>query len=265
MALLLAADCGWGLTVPARVEIDPQQVARVLTPVPGRITDVLVSVGDEVVKGQPLALIESLDADAAVAALLHAEAAVASAASALGKAEADLTRMRDLFDIQAIARKELRQAENDCAQSQAALLQARSAAQQAARRLEMWHLQPGVFGQKLVVRTPIAGKILERKVSAGVFWNDASAVLMTVADLRTVWVVADVAETQFRHIRLGARVAVRFAAYPGVVFAARMTYVGDVVDPVTRTVKIRAELGNPQGRLRPEMYGEVEVAGAGPL
>src|SRR6185312_15882982 len=87
--------------------------------------------------------------------------------------------------------------------------------------------------------------------------NDTSASVMTIADLSTVWVSSQVPETYIRFIQPGERVEIGLVAYPDETFAGRVLQIADTVDPQTRTVKVHAELNNPQGRFRPEMFGSI--------
>ena len=80
---------------------------------------------------------------------------------------------------------------------------------------------------------------------------------MTIADLGTVWVVADIPESSIRLVTLGERIDIELLAYPGESFKARVTQIADVVDSQTRTVRVRAEMSNPGGRFRPEMFGRI--------
>ena len=110
------------------------------------------------------------------------------------------------------------------------------------------------------MHAPISGKLLEIAVVEGEFRNDLSASLMTIADLSSVWVTSDVPETAIRLVKAGEPVTIHLAAYPGETFRGRVTQVGDTVDPETRTVKVRAELPNPGGRFKPEMFGTIQLA-----
>jgi cobalt-zinc-cadmium efflux system membrane fusion protein len=91
----------------------------------------------------------------------------------------------------------------------------------------------------------------------GEFRNDTSASLMTIADLSTVWVAADVPESYIRFVQIGEPVEINLVAYPGETFEGRVMRIADTVDPQTRTIKVRAEMQNPQERLRPEMFGSI--------
>jgi membrane fusion protein, heavy metal efflux system len=229
----------------------------VLLPVAGRITEVLVRFGDAVKKDQTLLTVESPDAETAASDYLQAEGNVAQANAALHKAQADLERVQDLFKGDAIAKKEVVAAETTAAQAKSILQQAQATLQQAKARLELLGLKPGTFGQKIAVRAPLSGKITEMTVVAGEFRNDLSSSLVTIADLSTVWISADVPESSIRLVKIGERFEVRLSAFPNEVFHSRVTRMSDSVDPQTRTVEVWAELANPQGRLRPEMFGEV--------
>ena len=250
-----------GVVAPARVGIDPNRLSKVLMPVPGRIEEVMARLGDRVEQGQAVVTLESPDADAAVGAYRQAEAAERQSEAALAKAEADYQRARDLREHGAVAQKDLLSAENDRAQAQGARETARAAREQARRKLELLGLQPTMFRQRVMVRAPISGKVLEVSVAPGEYRNDTNAPLMTIADLSRVWVSADVAEPAIGLIRVGDAVSITLVAFSGQGFTGRVARIADVVDPQTRTVKVHVELPNPDGRLRPDMFGAIRHAG----
>jgi cobalt-zinc-cadmium efflux system membrane fusion protein len=250
------------VVAPGRVIANPNRIARVLLPAPGRILEVLAGLGSAVERGQPLLAVESPDADGAIAGHRQAEAAERQAAAALTKAQADLARARDLYGVRAIAEKDLLSTQNDLAQAQGAAEVAQAARVQAGRRLELLGLKPTDFGQRVLVRAPINGKVLEVNVAPGEYRTDTAAALMTVADLATVWMASDVPESSVRLIRAGDAVTIGLLAYPGETFSGRVARVADALDPQTRTLKVYVELANRQGRLRPEMFGSVRHAGA---
>jgi len=80
---------------------------------------------------------------------------------------------------------------------------------------------------------------------------------MTIADMSTVWVAADIPEDRIRLIRPGETVEISMPAFPGERLTGRVRKIGDAVDPQTRTIKVRAELPNPTGRYRPEMFATI--------
>ena len=248
---------GREVVAPGRIVFDVGKISRILLPAAGRIDRVLVQLGDSVIPGQELLTLDSPEADLAVAECRQSEAALNQAHSAVAKAQADLERTNDLFVHQAIARKDVLGAEYDLALARATLDQAEATLTHFQRRLEILGLRPGEKRQKLAVTTMVAGKVIEISVTPGEYRTDTSASIMTVADLRTVWVISEVPENAIRFIEPGERVQLELVAYPGEVFYARVTRIADTVDPKTRTIQVRAELPNPGGRLRPEMYGRI--------
>ncbi len=244
-------------TAPGKVEVNPNQVSKVLLPVPGRVSEVLVHFGDAVRQNDPLLTVESPEADAAASAAMQAEAQVTDAQATLHKAQLDFDRVSELFKGDAIAKKEVVAAETTLSQARTAVRQARTLQQQAASKLDLLGLKPGSFRQRIVVRAPLSGKITEMTVVAGEFRNDLSASLMTIANLSSVWISAEVPESAIRLVKPGELFDVSLSAYPGEVFHSRVARMADAVDPQTRTLKVWAELGNPGGKLRPEMFGEV--------
>lgn len=245
------------ITAPGKIEANPNRTARVTTPLPGKVVSVSVRIGDAVTQGQPLVTIESAEADQAVADYLQAEAAASQQKAGVLKAQADLDRMKDLLEHEAVARKEVLNAENAFVQATTLLEQSRAVREQALRRLEILGLKPGVFGQPLTLKAPVSGKVIEMNVVPGEFRNDTNQPLMTIADLATVWVVSDVPEADIRLIRIGERVELELSAFPGQVMQASVRRIDDSVDPTTRTIKVRAELNNPGGDFRPEMFGRI--------
>lgn len=245
---------------PGKVEANANRLAHVTLQLTGRVTAVYAKIGDFVRQGQPLLTVESADADSAVSTSLQAQASVTQSKSALAKAQLDLNRQKDLFDHGAVPEKEVLNGQAVVVQMQAGVEQAQAAAEQSRRRLQILGISPGSFGQRVTVNAPISGKVLEMSVANGEFRNDLSVPLMTIADLSAVWVTSDVPETAIRLVKAGEPARIQLSAYPGETFLGRVTLIGDVVDPQTRTVKVRAELPNAGGRLKPEMFGNIQLA-----
>jgi cobalt-zinc-cadmium efflux system membrane fusion protein len=242
---------------PGKIEVNPNRIAHITLPVAGRIMNQTVKLGDTVQKGQLLFTVESPDADAASAAHLQALASINLAKAALLKGQKDLDRIKDLYEHKAIAQKEVVNAESTVSQAQALLDQSEALAKQAARKLEILGLKTGEFGQKVAVRSPMTGKVLEFLPTEGEYRNDTNLSVMTIADLSTVWVASDVPESQIRLIQIGEPLEIQLTAFPNETFHGRVTRLADTVDPQTRTVKVRAEMDNSRGRLRPEMFGSI--------
>lgn len=242
---------------PAKLEIDPSKYSRVLLPVPGRIVDVAVSVGEHVDAGDVLIKLDSPQTDAAIAEFRQAEADVAGAMAAIVKAERDLERVRGLYEHDAVAHKELLNAEAAHAKAKAELTRARAERHQTARMLKLLDVANGRRDHVIGVRAPISGKVLEVSVAPGEYHTDTTVPLMTIADLQTLFVAANVAEDSIRRITVGESVEIELVAFPHELLHAQVVRIADVLDPDSRTIEVIAKLPNPEGRFRPEMFGRV--------
>lgn len=245
------------IVAPGRVGFDVGRVSRILLPAGGRISRVLARLGDTVTAGQPLLELDSPEADAAITECRQAEASLQQSRAALNKAKADYKRNQDLWEHKAIAKKEVEAAENELAQTQAAVEQADASLVHCRRRLEILGLRPGITGQKLTIRAAQNGKVIESAVTEGEYHGETGATLMTIADMSIVWVTSEVPEQSIRFIERGEKVQVELVAFPGEIFDARVIRIADIVDPKTRTIQVQAELPNPRGRIRPEMFGRI--------
>ncbi len=242
---------------PGKIEADPNRMSHVVLPLSGRVSSVSVHLGDYVNRGQTLLQIESPDADLAMSTYMQSEAAINTAKSMVLKAQADYDREKDLLQNSAVAQKDVLTAESALSQAKASLDTATAVREQSERRLTLFGLKHDQYGQKVEVKAPISGKILEISVAPNEYRNDTNASLMTIADLSQVWVSSDVPETKIRFIQLGEQVDLQLEAFPDRVFHARVKRIADTVDPTTRTIKVQAELANPGGQLRPEMFGRI--------
>jgi len=256
------------LVAPARVIPNPNRISRLLPQVQGRVTRVMAQLGDHVEQGQPLVELDSPDSDAAIAGFLQAQAVERQAEATLTKAQTDLARATALYELRAIAEKEVVGARNDLAQATEGLEAARALREQARRKLELLGLTARSARQLVLVRAPISGKVIEVNVAPGEYRGAVSshsdtttAPLMTIADLQNVWVSADIPEPALRLVRVGERVSITFISLPDETFTGMVSRIGDVLDPQTRTFKVQVELPNPQGRLRPEMFASLQLLG----
>jgi membrane fusion protein, heavy metal efflux system len=242
---------------PGKVELNPGRVSRVALPMAGRVRQVLVGLGDGVRQGQAVLMLESPDTATLHSALRQAEANIFQAKANLAKAEADLSRARDLFANRALAQKEVLASETAVAQARSALEQGMASRDEMAGKLSLLGLAAGDMNQLISVRAPVAGKVVDVAVAPGEYRNDTSAAVLTIADLSTVWVAADVPESKIGLIRVGEPVSIALAAFPDRTFTGRVKRIADQVDPQTRTIKVRAELDNSQGQFRPEMSATI--------
>ncbi len=245
------------VVAPGRIEANPSRVSKIALPVAGRVRSVLVGLGDPVQENQPIILIESSEVPTLQSAHRRAEADMSQAQAALARAEADLQRVRDLFQNKAIAQKDVIAAESETARAKAAVAQAEATRDETVQRLHILGIEPGSADQTVVVRATVSGKVVDIGVAAGENRNDTSQPVMTLADLSTVWVSADVPESSIRLIRIGEPVSITLSAFPDRILTGHVTTIGDKVDVETRTIKVRAELANPRGEFRPDMFAQI--------
>jgi RND family efflux transporter MFP subunit len=119
------------------------------------------------------------------------------------------------------------------------------------------------FDGRVPVLSPIRGVVIERHVTDGQFVQSDSNPLLAVADLSAVWVVGDVFERDLSLVMASDSTVITTTAYPGEQFDGRVDYVSDVIDPMTRTAKIRVSVPNPKGRLKPEMFAAIALGVGG--
>ena len=234
-------------TATGKVNFNEDQMARILAPVAGQIIDLRAKVGDSVARGQTLFYINSRDAASAISEHLENR-------KDLELAEKHFALTKDLYDHQAASLVSLQQAEGD-------LAKAKTRAARSVKVLQVLGLNPNEDGMeaRISVKTPLNGKVVERSVTEGQFVQPDSNPLMIIADLASLWVLADIYENDLHRIRVGQKAEVTTAAYPDERFMATISRISDVVDPTTRTVKVRFLVSNPAARLKPEMFASVKI------
>lgn len=235
------------LVVPAVVEVDPARLIKMVPPVSGRIVELRKGLGDSVRAGEALFVLDSAD-------VAQAGSDAAKARAALALAQHNLRRQTELAQAEIGARKDLEQAESDFAQ-------ASSEAERAQGRLAQLGASAGGAGRQYTLRSALTGRVIELNGARGGFWNDTNAPVMTVADLSTVWVAASVREKDLAAVFVGQAAAVTLDAYEGEPVQGKVGYVSEVLDPDTRTVKVRIALDNRSGRYRPGMFAKVSFSG----
>jgi cobalt-zinc-cadmium efflux system membrane fusion protein len=249
------------LEVPGKVEPIPRSLARLAVPVPGRIREVRVTLGDRVSEGQVLLTLETPDVSELQSAWRQAQADVRQREAGVAKAESDVSRVHDLLANRAIAQKEVVVAETELAVATAALEQARATRDDVARRMRLLGVNAEQREALAAVRSPISGEVVEIAVAPGEYRSDTAAPAMTVADLARVWIVASVPESALARIQTGQPVTINVAAYPDEPFDGRIARVAGALDPETRSVRVIAELDNRRRLLKPEMFARVRYSG----
>lgn len=246
------------LEVTGRLALNEDASARVGTIVTGRVTRVLATVGDFVKKGQALIYIHSHELLDARADAAKAQAAVIEKEKALAYAKAELERADRLLAAKAISKREQAHAAANVIAATAELEQAKAELARAAEWLE--HLTvPHDSHDDIVVYAPITGVVLKRNVTLGTVVNEATD-LMTVANLNTLWAIAEAPQQQAASVRVGQPVEIKISTFGDQRFVGRVVHIGETLSAETRTAQVRCLINNPRGNLRPEMYATISIA-----
>ena len=245
-------DLALRLVTAGRVAFDEGRVAHVFSPVSGRVTRVLASLGQRVRKGDPLAVIESPDLASAWSDLVKARADATAA-------EHELERQKMLYEHQASAQRDYEAAQGNAEKSRAEIARARL-------RLRTLHApEDGPATQEFLLRSPLSGVVVARTATPGLevqgMLSSANVVaeLFTVGDADPVWVWGDVYERDLGRVHRGQKAAITAVAYPGTVIPGTVDYVADTLDPQSHTAKLRTSVPNPGRSLKPEMFVTVSV------
>jgi membrane fusion protein, heavy metal efflux system len=237
--------------VAARVETDASRVARIGSPVDGRITRLLVFEGQHVRRGDVLATLHST-------ALSDTQFSFVKACSQQRLSSQSAERARQLLQADVIGSAELERREAEVLQANAevsalrAQLQGLGMSDQAIHQLETTRKLTSDYP---IIAT-ISGTVLERKVTLGQIVQPAELAFL-VADLSTVWLVADVPEDQAAAIHKGKAVLASIPALPGSKIEGKLSYVSPTVNPETRTVQARMDLSNSEGIYKPDMLASM--------
>ncbi len=243
------------LSLPGKVQYSEDRYAKISSPLVGRVVEVRAKLGDKVAAGQVLLSIDSADIGAAYSDFVKAE-------SDLQLTTRNYELAKDLYETKALSKKDLVQAENDFLKAQAEFRRARQrllglrvpAAELDKPRTER------LITSRFDLKSPLTGTVVERNVTVGVMVGaDPTQMLYTIADLNMLQVVAEVYERDLSRVSKGTPVTVTVEAYPDETFSGTIVYVGDVVDPTTRTIKVRCNVTNHDLKLKPEMFARVRL------
>ena len=258
-----------------KILVTEDRVANIGPVHEGRLVRLYAGQGAIVKKGQKLADLESADIDQAEADYLKAladyENARRTSAAEVKFAQATYDRTRMLYEKTITAGKNLQAAEHDLEVAKASaantIASTRAALTAARRHLLILGLKesdidalvskPGLAAV-FSLTSPIAGIVVERNATIGAtVGSDAN--LFKIIDLSRVWIDANVFEKDLERVRRGQEVKVSVPAFPGSSFSGKVILINSVVDPETRSVKVRTEVPNPDGRLKPDMFANVQI------
>ena len=231
------------VTAPAEVQFNPDRLAHVSPLVDGQIRKVLVSLGDRVEAGQPLAILRSVE---------------------LGRARAEYHRARAMLDVAKANLDRQQRLRKEGIASERSYLDARFKVAEAKAQLEAARAQLAIFGVRggsgpdFPLEAEISGIVVERHATRGESVGPRDT-LFVVADLSNVWVLGRVYEQSVAAVEEGMHAILRLRAYPGRTWKGTVTYVASTLDEQSRTLPVRVEIDNPDGALRPGLFGTLQL------
>ncbi len=235
------------LTLSGEVSFDDNRVIKVFPFSSGQVTDVKVSLGDRVSKGQVLAIMKSAD--------------VAGSYSDLTSTKSDLSIAKRQLDQTEYLYKNGISSERDYTEAKENFNKAQAANLKVQEQLSInGHGNTSSSGQ-YVIKAPESGYIVEKGVTAGSFIrSDNAASMFTISDMKDVWIWANVFESDIAKVKDGYAAKVSTLAYPGKVFQGKVNAVSSVLDPDNKVMKVKITLPNPNMLLKPEMFTSVVIS-----
>ncbi len=238
-----------------KIAANGDRATPVFSPYSGRVTRILAGLGDTVKAGTPLATLEASE-------FVQAQSDLATAAAQLKLARIAEARKHALYDAKGGSLQDWQSAQTDLTAAETALSAVRN-------RLSILGKSPAevaalernqAISPVATLSAPIAGVVVDRQVGPGQYVQAGSATpQFTIADTSSVWLLANVRESDAALVKPGQSAEVHVPAYPQRVFKARLTFVSAVVDPVTHRLPVRAEIGNRDGALKPEMFANFRI------
>ena len=243
------------------IDFNQEMSVQVFTPYQGRIVELFAKIGDEVKKGQTLFTINSPD-------LLQAESTLIAAAGVLEFTTRNLARLRLLYTSHAVSQKEVEQAVSDQQTAEGNVRAGRDAVKLFGKTDAEIDaiIAKRMADPILVVPSPISGRVTARNAAPGLYVQPGNAPApFSVADISTMWMLANVPEADVPAFRVGQQVKVRVMAFPDRTYDGRITTIASNVDPTTHRLLVRSEVADPQHELRAGMFATFVIETAAPL
>lgn len=248
------------------------RVAHIRPLARGLIEKVSVSLGARVQPGQPLVVYDNIALGELIGEYLSEVAALRQAETDRDVKQKVLDRSEELIKLEAIAQQQLEQRRAEFRNAEAAIASQRARVSKVEEQIHRFGLseaelaelssEEGRDGHRTashnVLRAPFAGVITKYDVAAGEV-VEPERELFTITDLSTVWIQADVYEKDLGKVRAGVNATIRADAYPDRLYTGRLTYVSDVIDPTTRTAKVRCVVPNSDDALKLDMFVKVAI------
>lgn len=226
----------------------------------GRVVEVRAKVGDRVEAGQTLVIFDNIEAGELIAQQQSARADLERLKAQLIPATRQAERSRRLADIGAGSEKDYESSRAEKEEIDANIRSQQAVIDGLHQRLRRLGVADDSAHRAYLttLKAPFAGVVTKAQASPGDFIDEGKAVF-NVADLSRVWVQAEVYEKDLGRIRIGQNASITVDTYPNESFEGKVTYLSDVLDPQTRTARVRCEVANHDLRLKTDMFANVEL------
>jgi len=258
-----------------KIAINDDQVTPVFSPYTGRVTRLIAHAGDTVRRGDPLFGIQATELAQAQNDLITAVSNLKTARAQLNLAATNEKRQHELYLAQGAAQKDWQQAQVDLANAQGGLNTAQIALAAVRSRMRILGKSDHDIDQiestpdilevnaETLVAAPIGGTVVQQQIGLGQnivsASSGASSPVYMIGDLSKIWLVANAREDDAPRLHIGDPVEVRVSAFPDRVFKAKLTFVAASIDATTHRLPVRAEVENPDGALKPEMFARFRI------
>jgi cobalt-zinc-cadmium efflux system membrane fusion protein len=257
--------------VPARIGFNTEAMAHVGSPLAGRVVELKVRLGDKISAGDALVVVESPELGAAQSDFLIKRTAAETAAPAVDLAKASWDRARNLFETtQGVTLTEVQQREAEYKAATAALKSAQAEAVAAENKLHLFGMSQeqvealaasGEVNPRLTIAAPIAGEVVQREVTLGELVDPEREALLVLADMTSLWVLAEAPEARMPQVALGATAWINAGSLDQHRHEGQVSYIAPAVDPKTRTVTLRVVVECEDRSLKPGNFVQVEIVG----
>jgi len=258
------------INLPARVSFNAEAIAHIGSVVSGRVSQIKVRVGDTVKAGDVLLEIVSPELGQTQSEYVQRRNAIATTEATVKVAKNLYDRAKALYDeSQGIALSDVQKREAEFHAAEGELIAVRSAKSAAENALHVLGMgqkaidtlgETGEIDPNYVIRAPFGGRIIDREATLGEAVGPDRDALLVLADMSTLWVIADMPEMRIGNIEVGAKATVTVAAFKDIQFEGTVTYLGAQLNVATRTIPVRIEVHDVQSKLRPGMFAQATIA-----
>jgi len=262
-------------TTEGKIANDDDTTTPVFSPYSGRVTKLFAKAGDYVKQSAPLLAVQASEFVQGQNDLISAVAALNTARAQLNLARTNEKRQHDLYDSKGGALKDWQQSQVDLATAEGSVRSGEIALAAVRNRLRILGKSDAEItaienapdrlsmNSEAIVYAPIGGTVTQRQVGLGQYINSAASgasnPVFSIGDMSKVWLLANVREADAPSMQLGQAVEVHVLAFPERMFKAKLTYVAAAIDPNTHRLPVRAEVENPDGALKPEMFANFSI------